>query len=1698
VTDLTDNASDPGSIRSVVAAVDADSTSTTDVIDLTGLKGAIVLSNGVLAIGRTGPVVIIGPGAGALTISGNHASEVFSFGSGPSSLSGLTIANGLYSYNGGGIYNAGALSIFNCAFTGDTSTGDSSLNSLNGGGAIYNYNGTLLVSDSSFTSNTGSLYGSAITNNGTLLVSGSSFTSNTATNDGGAICSGGQATIVDSSFTNNSASEGGAIFETGNTSLLISGSSFSNNSAGQGGAIYSGLPLIYSGCLLIVSNTTFNGNTATNGNGGGIYADSLNLSSSTFHSNSATDNGGGAYFFYATRGSSITVTNSTITGNSAVSGGGFYIQSGTAATVSMLSSIVVGNTTANSGTPNDVDIGAGSLNTAESAYDLIGTGGSGGLVQGMNFNQVGVSVASAGLSAFANYGGPTSTIALLSGSPALQAGSSTLTTATSALMPSFANNTFPVADATFLAVGQVIAIDNEQMQITAISGTTLTVLRGYNNTTVAAHASGASLTPPADQRGFPRSVGGFTDVGAFEQSVPNAPIVLADPVSTKLNAGQTAAFTVVASGSPTPTVRWQVNAGSGFTNITDGGAYSGSATTTLTITGVSSAMMGNQYQAVLTNSNGSATTTAATLLSVDSILTQPANRTINIGQNTTFTAASAVATDTVQWQVSTGYGFFNVTNGAVYGNVTTKTLTITGATGAMNGYQYRAVFANVYGTLTTSSASLAVGAAPAVTTQPVNETVDVAGATTITAAASGSPVPTVQWYVNTNDGTGFNPISGAVSTTLTLINVTASQNNDQYEAVFTNGFGAVTTNAVALTVTPTSQMTPVVTWANLADIMDGTPLSSTQLDATANVPGTFNYIPAAGTVLPVGQNQSLFVVFTPTDSIDYIVAGASADINVDFGPAAKLTFLQQPLATSSGTIIAPPVVVAVEDAAGTTLPNDSSTVTLTISSGTFAGGGTTVTAQAVNGVATFSNLAISNNGTYSLTASDGSLTSAVSNSFSIGATAFVNFNDGAADFTSQFNRNVNAGSAVMSWNATAGIDDQTNTTPGGGIAIANGPSDETAVYAPTTFNLSDGNVHTVSMFLTAAAGLGQFDRNQIGFVVGANGEFNGGYSFISARIYGNDTIQFQTCNGAGQAAVTVGNPVFESFATGDWLQLVFSAQETSSGTFTLTMSILDYGPTGAAVPKIVIAPVSTSVSGLNSIGTGSAMFAGFRTSLNDYFTSPLDLDNFAVDLPPARTAYLSPPGVAVAGVAMGPLAVAVEDSDGNIVVGDSSTVTLTLNQGTFAGGGTSVSAIAVDGIATFNNLVINTPGSYILTATDANPNLTSSAAALTVDVATTTSVTSNPVGPLTANEPVTFMATIAGGLSVGTVAFYAGPGLTNEIGSPVSVSGGTATSSLDASLSAGAYTITAVYSGGPGIAGSQGTLSVTVNLIEATSVVANQDFIPVNGASISSGVATLQTDGNSGFTAGDQIVVGGFTGAQAGFDGTYTIATVSGSQITYDDSNSTNVSTTTFNAVGYAISANTTSDLLYAATSGTANSPTGAQRSMVDSIAYTFNTPVNLAAGAVTLGIGAGTTSGEQPATATPNVVLTPLNGGTIWVVTFASNSNATVTGHSIADGIYTATLNSSLVTAVSGGAAMATTRPTDTFYRLFGDVAASGHVNSTDSGMLNLSFGLNYLSSSGYLDYFDYLGAGRVNSTASGELNLNFGSFWRGFTATI
>jgi hypothetical protein len=91
----------------------------------------------------------------------------------------------------------------------------------------------------------------------------------------------------------------------------------------------------------------------------------------------------------------------------------------------------------------------------------------------------------------------------------------------------------------------------------------------------------------------------------------------------------------------------------------------------------------------------------------------------------------------------------------------------------------------------------------------------------------------------------------------------------------------VTQNLGTLTIT---QATTILTWPTPAAITYGTPLSSTQLDATSGgVAGTFGYTPAAGTVLAAGS-QTLSVTFTPTDTADHSVATLTVALIVNKAP----------------------------------------------------------------------------------------------------------------------------------------------------------------------------------------------------------------------------------------------------------------------------------------------------------------------------------------------------------------------------------------------------------------------------------------------------------------------------------------------------------------------------------------------------------------------------------------------------------------------------------------------------------------------------------------------------------------------------------------------------------------------------------------------------------------------------------------------
>jgi hypothetical protein len=219
------------------------------------VTGAITLTSGELLVTRS--VVILGPGASNLAISGNHASRVFYISPGIEvTIAGLAITNGFVA---------------------------SELLQGNGGG-IYNDHSTLTVSDCSLTGNSADAYGGGIFNAGfrgsaTLNIINSTLSDNLAARSGGGVFNGGGGlsgkttlSVANSALNGNSAAFGGGIFNNGtsfgSTTMSVANSTLSGNSAiYDGGGIYNSGGVSGSAALTVV-NSTLSGNSASVG---GIY-----------------------------------------------------------------------------------------------------------------------------------------------------------------------------------------------------------------------------------------------------------------------------------------------------------------------------------------------------------------------------------------------------------------------------------------------------------------------------------------------------------------------------------------------------------------------------------------------------------------------------------------------------------------------------------------------------------------------------------------------------------------------------------------------------------------------------------------------------------------------------------------------------------------------------------------------------------------------------------------------------------------------------------------------------------------------------------------------------------------------------------------------------------------------------------------------------------------------------------------------------------------------------------------------------------------------------------------------------------------------------------------------------------------------------------------------------------------------------------
>ena len=122
----------------------------------------------------------------------------------------------------------------------------------------------------------------------------------------------------------------------------------------------------------------------------------------------------------------------------------------------------------------------------------------------------------------------------------------------------------------------------------------------------------------------------------------------------------------------------------------------------------------------------------------------------------------------------------------------------------------------------------------------------------------------------------------------------------------TTGFTSASAS-VALTV---QKAAPVLNWAMPAPILYGTALNGTQLNASANVPGTFTYVPGSGSIPATGL-QTLSVAFTPNDAADYLSAQATVALTVNAAPAPVPAPAPTPVPVATPAPVAPSANLAI-------------------------------------------------------------------------------------------------------------------------------------------------------------------------------------------------------------------------------------------------------------------------------------------------------------------------------------------------------------------------------------------------------------------------------------------------------------------------------------------------------------------------------------------------------------------------------------------------------------------------------------------------------------------------------------------------------------------------------------------------------------------------------------------------------------------
>ena len=370
--------------------------------------------------------------------------------------------------------------------------GASSL-TVSGGGSsssfsVFTVNIGVTASISELTiSNGNASYGGGVDNSGNLTLANDTISGNSAQGDGGGVFNAGTATLTNDTISGNSAQFGGGGVYNYYFVVTLTNDILSGNRATTGGGVDNN-------GNLTLTNDTISENWALF-YGGGICVSNegmATLTNDTIYGNSAQYDGGGVF-----NAGTTTLANDTISGNSAQYGGG--VDNGGTAT---LNNTIVANS------PSGGDI-FGSVSGSNNLID----DGSSGLEPTTNLVDVDPM-----LDPLGNYGGPTQTMALLSGSPAIGAGSTALAVDANGVSLQYDQRGIGY----HRTKNDTVDIGAYEVQLTTPTLTVTDAGGGYNGTPYAAVAtinSGHSLEGVTPTLDYQQSINGvWNDLSA------NAPI----------------------------------------------------------------------------------------------------------------------------------------------------------------------------------------------------------------------------------------------------------------------------------------------------------------------------------------------------------------------------------------------------------------------------------------------------------------------------------------------------------------------------------------------------------------------------------------------------------------------------------------------------------------------------------------------------------------------------------------------------------------------------------------------------------------------------------------------------------------------------------------------------------------------------------------------------------------------------------------------------------------------------------------------------------------------------------------------------------------------------------------------------------------------------------------------------------------------